>query len=213
MCIFYLLHELTNFNSDIPNGKRNSRIFILGVILYCLIYILIINLWDKNYFSQNICDAIFWAGLILVLSDISIMGYIYRNYYGRNIINEMESVNDEWIWDDLTHKYYQTKNILKIDKNNSILANNKNNLTKEDKYLSFVKTQTNLQNNLNNTNILNDSLIKNNIIVDNITKKTENLKSEESIKYFKPKESINSLESSKSKKSKKSSKSSKSLKS
>ena len=135
MCIFYLLHELTGFNSDIPDGKRNSRIFILGIILYCLIYILIINLWDKNCVGKNMCDAIFWAGLILFLSDVSIMGYIYRSYYGRSIVNEMDNSQDEWLWDEQTHKFYQISKI-KIYKDD---------LEKKDKRSSSTKTSKHME--------------------------------------------------------------------
>jgi len=156
MCIFYLLHELTGFNSDIPDGKRNSRIFILGIILYCLVYILIINLWDKNCVGKNMCDAIFWAGLILFLSDVFIMGYIYRSYYGRSIVEEINSDQDEWLWDDQTHKFYQVSKI-KIYKDE---------LEKKDKRSSSVKNTTHME-------VLVNSPEKNTInISDNVINKT-----------------------------------------
>lgn len=231
MCIFYLLHELTAFNSDIPDGKRNARIFMLGIILYCLIYILIINLWDKNYFNKNICDAIFWAGLILFLSDVSIMGYIYRSYYGRSIMNEIDSDQDEWLWDEQTHKFYQISKI-KIYKDD---------LEKKDKCLSPIKEEMKLQINPNENstiNILNECAkqndpIVNDIIVDDtfynktmsnneknknsdnnskITKNTKSLKSSKSTKSSKPLESLKLLDNSRHSESLKSFKSSKSIK-
>ena len=220
MCIFYFLHELTGFNSDIPDGKRNARIFILGIILYCLIYILIINLWDKNYFNKNICDAIFWAGLILFLSDISIMGYIYRSYYGRSIINEIDSDQEEWLWDEQTHKFYQISKI-KIYKDD---------LEKKDKCLSSVKEEMKLQINPNenstinilnepvkqNDPILNDIIVDNtlyNKIVSNNEKNTKSLKSSKSTKSSKVFESLKLLDNSRPSESLKSCKSSKSIES
>ena len=126
MCIFYLLHEITEFKDDVPNGKRNARIFMLGIIIYCLVYILLVNLWDKNYFNKNTTDAIFWAGLVLFMADVSIMGYIYKSYYGRSLLNEYGD-DEEWLYNDEKHKYYSISKIKvfkdeleKKDKNESM---------------------------------------------------------------------------------------------
>lgn len=127
MCIFYLLHEITGFNEDIPDGKRNARIFIIGIILYCLLYIFLINLWDKNVFSQNTADAIFWCGLILFISDISLISYIYKSYYGRSIINEIKDEQDEWLFDKENHKYYKIDKI-KVYKDDTTKTNSENNI-------------------------------------------------------------------------------------
>jgi hypothetical protein len=58
MCIFYFLHEMTNFNPEISEGKRNSRIFILGIIIYCLIYILLVNVWELILVNINLYNNI-----------------------------------------------------------------------------------------------------------------------------------------------------------
>ena len=147
MCIFYLLHELTGFNPEIPDGKRNTRIFIFGIIIYCLIYIFLINLSHNNIFDKNICDAIFWCGLILFLSDVFIMGYTYRNYYGRSITNELITNEDKWLYDEKKHKFYDIKKGKKNNFTNNKYTN-KNDIEQE-YYLSKsnILSKTNLTDN------------------------------------------------------------------
>jgi hypothetical protein len=201
MCIFYILHELTGFNSEIPEGKRNARIFMLGIILYCLVYILIINIWDKNYIGNNMRDAIFWTGLVLFLSDVSIMGYIYKSYYGRSITNEIADNQDDWLYDDNNHKYYQLSKIKiykdKLDKkNNKDNKDNKNNNT-------YSKNPTNIANVMNKNMELEINSSNKNIIniLDNDKNNSESSKSLKSVKSSKSVKSLKSVKSSKSVKS------------
>jgi hypothetical protein len=126
MCIFFTIHELMGWDKNISSGKRNTRVFMLGVIVYCMLYIFLINLWDKNLLSKNMSDALFWCGIFILFSDISIMAFIYKNYYGRSIINELDSNNEKYIWDEKKEKYYKIKNFENFNqmtKNNKISIN------------------------------------------------------------------------------------------
>jgi len=105
MCIYYIIHNLTNKGENENNGAKNARTFIFGSIMYIILYMGLMHFSLKYPFSHGI----FKTGLImLLLSDVATMGYIYKAYYGRLIFNEL-SVNDEedtkWKFDESTHKY------------------------------------------------------------------------------------------------------------
>ena len=160
MCIFYLLHEITGFHQDVSEGKRNSRIFIIGIILYCLLYIFLCNLWDKNYFSQNITDAIFWCGMVLFIADISIMAYTYKNYYGRSIVNEMtDDTIQKWYYDDKGHKYYSLDELNKYKDTIIEDLGKKENMSikVEPKNVNLIKILENLDNKSKKSNKSNRS--------------------------------------------------------
>ena len=149
MCIFYLLHEITGFHSDISEGKRNSRIFIIGIILYCLVYIFMCNLWNKNYFSKNTADAIFWCGMVLFIADTSIMAYTYKSYYGRSIVNEMtDDTSQKWYYDEKGHKYYSLDELNKYKDTiiNDLVKKEDMTITVESKKDNLIKILENVDN-------------------------------------------------------------------
>ena len=103
MFIFYGLHELMPFDTD--DGKRNTKVFVIGIIIYSLIFILFANMMLYKYFDPLMYDAYYYVGLLLFMSDICVMGYIYKSYYGRSIINELNENNDGYKWKEKKHRY------------------------------------------------------------------------------------------------------------
>ena len=52
--------------------------------------------------------AIFTGLFLIWLSDVSVMAYEYRSYYGRTILNELDfghGDQGDWVYDKDTHKY------------------------------------------------------------------------------------------------------------
>jgi hypothetical protein len=54
-----------------------------------------VNLLLYDKISQLLYDALFWVGFILILSDIAVMAYEYKYFFGRNILNEVKELNSD----------------------------------------------------------------------------------------------------------------------
>lgn len=105
MCFYYVLHEYVLPESEtFTGGKRNCATFLYGSFMYAVIYAVLKNLQLR----YGMCmDAVIAAFFTIVLSDAVAMSVIYRQYYGRSILNEIEldeNVN-KWIFDEKTQKY------------------------------------------------------------------------------------------------------------
>ena len=109
MPVFYLLHEILPSRENEKDSKRNCRTFIIGMFIYCIIYIVIKNLVINNYLSTIMMDALYYTGFILFIADISVMAYTYKSYFGRNILNETLDNDDEWEYNEETKKYKKIK--------------------------------------------------------------------------------------------------------
>ena len=103
MCIFYIIHSVTKKEEDEKDGTKNARTFILGAIVYIILYMLVMNFAIKNEEMGGTLKA----GLILLLvADIATMAYLYKNYYGRTILNEIVNEDQtEWKFNEQLHKY------------------------------------------------------------------------------------------------------------
>ena len=102
MCIYYIIHTLTNKSNAENNGAKNCRTFLFGSVIYIILYMVLMHFSLKNPFSYDI----FKTGLILLIgADIATMAYIYKSYYGRFIINEFDENNDNWKFNKDTHNY------------------------------------------------------------------------------------------------------------
>lgn len=115
MGVFYFLHSILPAYETEGEGKRNCRTFILGMFLYCAYYIILKNLTMNNYLSTIMMDAFIYVGLIMFLADCAVMGYTYKSYFGRSIMNETLSDNDdEWEYNEETKKYKRKEHKLSI---------------------------------------------------------------------------------------------------
>jgi hypothetical protein len=103
MCFFYLIHNLTNKGKNERDGPKNARTFIMGSVLYIIVFMVIMNLSLRYKFQSGILKS---SLILLVAADIATMGYLYKSYYGRSILNEADIDNDkDWKFDEKTHKY------------------------------------------------------------------------------------------------------------
>jgi len=138
---FFILHELVPTYKD-NYGKRNCRVFLYGVVLYCASFLILLNLFLYNAISQLLYDALYWIGIILILSDICVIAYEYKYFFGRNILNEVKELGDDknqqdWIYDNQNHMYI---------KNNNNETNQNNDLTnridsKSEKPIKLTKSK------------------------------------------------------------------------
>ena len=113
--IHYLLHNwiLPNSTKDEEQGRkwskgqRNCANFLIGTFIYVIIYVILANILIRIKGPVD-RQAMFTALFLIWLSDISVMAYEYKSYYGRLIIHEIDSGygnQDDWVYDEGTHKY------------------------------------------------------------------------------------------------------------
>jgi len=101
---FYLVYSLP-WGAGLPSGKRNTRVFFFGWMLYTLAYIIIQNL-RLNGTLGVYADSIYTGFIIMAVGDIAIMAYLYKYKYGRLIFHEIgEDLDGRWKFDDDTGKY------------------------------------------------------------------------------------------------------------
>ena len=63
----------------------------------------IMNLSLRYKFQSGILKS---SLILLLVADIATMGYLYKSYYGRSILNEADIDNDkDWKFDEKNHKY------------------------------------------------------------------------------------------------------------
>ena len=87
---------------DLEPGKRNARIFIFGMCGWVLLYGLIYHFKMKS----NFLDWLYYGLIVLFVADIAVMGWTYKDYYGRSIMHELDPDDqDNWKLNKETHKY------------------------------------------------------------------------------------------------------------
>ena len=85
MAIFYFLHHVLPNTDTFKEGKRNSATFLFGSFLYAVVYVVIKNCQLKY---GKYVDSLLSALFVILIADICTMAYIYKSYYGRNILYE-----------------------------------------------------------------------------------------------------------------------------
>jgi len=120
--IFYTVHELFNtfdvntVDEKIDHGKRNSKLFLIGTFLWVVVFILAWN-YKLGYFgSRKIwTDSLIYGLWVLLFADLLVMAYIYRSYFGRNILWEMKDNDSEvFDYDEKKHKYKKKIKEIKV---------------------------------------------------------------------------------------------------
>jgi hypothetical protein len=107
MPFYYLLHNvLPDRPPAFTEGKRNCATFMIGSFLYLVVFVIVKNLALRF----GVCmEPVLHALLPMWIADCSTMAYVYRNHYGRNILNEMSIDGEDdqmaWMYDEATHKY------------------------------------------------------------------------------------------------------------
>ncbi len=101
---FYLIYSLP-WGAELSSGKRNSRLFFFGWMLYTLFYVII-----KNFMLSGALgiygDAIYSGFIWMAIGDIATMAYLYKHKYGRVIFHELEDdIENKWEFNENTNKY------------------------------------------------------------------------------------------------------------
>ena len=73
------------------------------------VYVILHNIALRS--GPGIMDAVLMALFVISIADASVMAWTYRNHYGRNILCEIESTEDQrdWNYDAKTHRYSNRK--------------------------------------------------------------------------------------------------------
>lgn len=90
--IFFLLHTI-NYNilyDDISNQTKNLTTFLLGVILYTIVWTFLYRKKDNN---NLIFDSLKYGFVYIFIADCFCMAIIYKNYYGGSITHEITDLN------------------------------------------------------------------------------------------------------------------------
>jgi len=104
---FFLLHHLFTllFDGVLTDLRRNCITFLLGTVLYVLCWGFLFNRFS-HWLAQTIQDF-FWY---FVVADVAVMAIIYRSYYGRSIVSELDpDSQDKYDWNDDDHQYRKSK--------------------------------------------------------------------------------------------------------
>lgn len=111
--LYYILHNILPQTYTFKDGKRNCFTFLFGSMCYSVAYAVLKNL---QFLYGEMIDAFITAFLITLGADICTMAYIYKTYYGRNILYEIGTENQEkdWKYNDDTHRYTRTSDAEKI---------------------------------------------------------------------------------------------------
>lgn len=104
MCFYYCLHHVLPETERFTGGRRNCATFLFGSCMYAVAYVVLKNL-QLRYGVWF--DAVLTALGMILIADVSTVAYIYKQYYGRSIINELaeEREGSKWVFDETTRKY------------------------------------------------------------------------------------------------------------
>lgn len=85
-------------------GKRNCATFLFGTIVYGVLYAVLKHF---QIIYGVLMEAVLTVFAVMIFADMCTMGYIYKRYYGRNILYEVAADENEkkWNFDKDTHKY------------------------------------------------------------------------------------------------------------
>lgn len=100
---FYIFHQINQVirKDEDEDGSVNVRTLILGGIMYIITHAIISNPNSSMYLYKNYL-------LYFFLLDVFAMGIIYKKYYGRSILKEMNEYDTD-IYDEKNHKYLPSK--------------------------------------------------------------------------------------------------------
>ncbi len=145
---FYIFHQINQVlrKDKDEDGSVNVRTLILGGIMYIITHAIISNPNSSMYLYKNYL-------LYFFLLDVFAMGIIYKKYYGRSILKEMNEYDTD-IYDEKNHKYYP--------KNIDFTANNNTKVFKEESFSSTeIKTnKTSKESKSNKSSDNKDNLIE-----------------------------------------------------
>lgn len=121
--IYYLLHQSPIFN-NLSNGKRNVRILFIAMTIYIFLHVFTRENKNNNY----LCKIFQGCLPYFIIGDIFLAGVMYKLYYGRSLLNELD-LREKDYYDTKTHRYYdkdiKSRNSFNVD--NYLTSNNNDN--------------------------------------------------------------------------------------
>ena len=135
MGFIYLIHSL-NWGEHLEDGKRNCRTVMMGMFCYTLLYVFLRQYHHSfGVFTDGITTGLF----LMFLTDLFVMAYTYKAYYGRNVLNELVENEDQekWVFDKVTHKYRRPTD--------ADIANAKANLEREERTERIRNTKSKIR--------------------------------------------------------------------
>lgn len=89
------------FTSSWKESKKNCITFLIGANLHLFFYLIIQKLADRGGFAKMFYNFYY----VFFLIDLITMAIIYKCYWGRSILHEIEEEDDKHVFDEKTHKY------------------------------------------------------------------------------------------------------------
>ena len=78
MVFYYSIHCMTSKTENESNGAKNCRTFLFGSVIYIILLMVVMHYSLKN---KKICGILKTGLLLIFITDIATMAYIYRSYY------------------------------------------------------------------------------------------------------------------------------------
>jgi hypothetical protein len=126
----------------------------MGMFFYVVAYICLKNAQLNGVIHNGLYDTLFVGMMVMFLSDAFVMAWIYKDYFGRTITNEVSEI---WLdslpaheYDKKTHKYSPKKKDNNDEKSCSSKKSDKSNKSNKSNKKS---SKINL-NKIDNVNIL-----------------------------------------------------------
>lgn len=90
------------------HGKRNCKLFLLGTFIWVIIFVLAWN-FKLGYFGPRKIwtDSVIYGLWVLLFADLFVMAYIYRSYFGRSLLWEVNEIDSDKLFEynEKKHKY------------------------------------------------------------------------------------------------------------
>lgn len=88
---YYIIHNLPIW-TDLPNGKRNVRTFLLGTVCYILLHALLFSkIGEEKHYIKLFRNYIYY----LWAADAIAMAVIYKQFYKKSILSEVGNMIED----------------------------------------------------------------------------------------------------------------------
>lgn len=119
------------------HGRRNTRLFLMGTFLYVAAYVYLRHLQVTGVIPELYHDAVRTGFYILLMADIFVMAWIYKDYFGRTITSEVDEIfakkESEYDYNDKKHKYI----LKKKSKDTNVFENVKKEIKNDEQHVNL----------------------------------------------------------------------------
>lgn len=106
----YLIHQVMNslsYTKDWAESKKNCLTLMIGLYLHFFFFLSLEYLLKRGSFLAELLRRFYGVFLFI---DCFIMCCVYKSYWGRSIINEIDQNEDIWKLDK-KNKYHRRDNV------------------------------------------------------------------------------------------------------